>query len=59
MINKTIYLFLFDGYSDWEPSYVSVEINKSTTYQFQTFSINNKPVKSAGGLTIQTDVVLA
>jgi len=56
---KTVYLFLFDGYSDWEPSYLSVEINKSTTYQFQTFSINNKPIKSAGGLTIQTDVVLA
>lgn len=58
MSNKTIYLFLFDGYSDWEPSYVSVEINKSATYQLKTFSIDNKLVKSAGGLTIQTDVVL-
>ena len=59
MIKKTVYLFLFDGYSDWEPSYVSVEINKSTTHQLKTFSIDNKPVKSAGGLTIQTDCVLA
>ena len=59
MRNKTIYLFLFDGYSDWEPSYVSVEMNKSTTHQLKTFSIDNKPVKSAGGLTIQTDCVLA
>jgi transcriptional regulator GlxA family with amidase domain len=58
MNKKTIYLFLFDGYSDWEPSYVSVEINKSTTYHLQTFSIDNKPVKSSGGLTIQTDAVL-
>jgi putative intracellular protease/amidase len=59
MNKKTVYLFLFDGYSDWEPPYVSVEINKSTTHQLKTFSVDNKPLKSAGGLTIQADCVLA
>jgi transcriptional regulator GlxA family with amidase domain len=58
MNQKDIYLFVFDGYSDWEPSYLSVEINKSIAYRLQTFSIDNKPIQSAGGLTIQADVVL-
>jgi transcriptional regulator GlxA family with amidase domain len=58
MNKKTVYLFLFNGYSDWEISYVTPELSKSTQYQLKTFSTDGKPVISAGGLRVQPDLSL-
>jgi len=59
MSKKPVYLFLFDGYSDWEPSYLIAELNKSDKYQLTTFSLTGDSVKSVGGLRIMPDAALA
>ncbi|MDM8158342.1 type 1 glutamine amidotransferase family protein [Labilibaculum sp. K2S] len=50
---KKIYVFLFDGFSDWEISYFTPEINKSEQFKLVYFSKDGKPVKSMGGLQIK------
>jgi len=37
-VKKGIYVFLFDGYSDWEISYLTPEINKREEFNLVHFS---------------------
>ncbi len=48
----TVYLFVYDSFSDWEPAYAIAEINKSGKYTVETFALTKDAVTSAGGLTI-------
>ena len=41
---KKVYIFLFEGYSDWEISYLTPEINRSENFELVFFSIDGKPV---------------
>lgn len=50
---KKIYVFLFDGYSDWEISYVTPEINKSEKFKLVYFSKDGHIVTSMGGLQVK------
>lgn len=50
-MNK-ICVFLFNGFSDWEISYLTPEINKSEKFELVYFSTNGKPVTSMGGLQV-------
>lgn len=50
---KNVYVFLFDGYSDWEISYVTPEINKSDKHELFYFSEHGDFVSSMGGLRIK------
>ena len=59
MSKKIVYLFVFDGYSDWEPSYVIGELNRSDKYELTSFSVTGEVVRSAGGLRIMPDMSLA
>lgn len=52
-IKKEIYVFLFDGYSDWEISYVTPEINKSEKFKLVYFSEDGNIVTSMGGLQVK------
>jgi putative intracellular protease/amidase len=52
---KDCYLFLFDGFSDWEISYATVGISKSRGFRIKTISFNLEPVTSMGGLTVVPD----
>ncbi len=52
---KTVLLFIFDGFSDWEPAYATVGVMKSDRYQLQTVGITKQPVKTMGGLTVVPD----
>jgi hypothetical protein len=56
MQKSKVYVFIFDGYSDWEPPYAMAELNKSDRYQLLTVAVDKKPVKSVGGLTIIPDL---
>ncbi len=47
-----IYVFLFNGYSDWEISYLTPEINKSERFELVYFSKDGNPVTSMGGLQV-------
>lgn len=50
-MRKKIFVFLFDGFSDWEIAYLSPEIKKSNTFELVYFSKDGKPVRSMGGIT--------
>lgn len=49
---KKICVFLFDGFSDWEISYVTPEIAKNENFDLIYFSETGNTVTSMGGLRI-------
>jgi putative intracellular protease/amidase len=56
-MNK-IYVFLFNGFSDWEISFLTPEINKSKQFELIYFSTNGESIKSMGGLQIRPSLTL-
>ncbi len=52
-MRKKIYIFLFDGYSDWEIAYLAPELNKSENHELIYISENGNSVKSMGGLEVK------
>jgi len=50
-MNK-IGIFLFNGFSDWEISYLTPEINKSKEFELVYFSQDGNAVLSMGGLKV-------
>ncbi len=48
-----IYVYLFEGYSDWEIAYLTPEIHKSNNHELIFVSDNGGPVTSMGGLQVQ------
>jgi len=57
-MNKKIFVFLFDGFSDWEIAFLTPEIQKSTTFDLVYFSIDGGSVSSMGGLSIAPNLSL-
>jgi putative intracellular protease/amidase len=57
-MKKKIYLFLFDGFSDWEISYLTPEINRSEAFELVYFSKTGELVTSMGGLRVQPTISL-
>lgn len=57
-MKDTVYLFVFDGYADWEPTYAIVGLTKFSHYAVKTFGVNKGPVCSMGGLSLQPDLTL-
>lgn len=51
-MKKKIYVFLFDGYSDWEISYLTPEITKDERFDLVYFSETGDKVTSMGGLQV-------
>ncbi|NOQ25747.1 MAG: glutamine amidotransferase [Bacteroidales bacterium] len=51
-MKKKIFVFLFDGFSDWEISFLTPEINKSEQFDLVYFSKDGKPINSMGGLQV-------
>lgn len=58
MKNRVCYLFLFDGFADWEPSLVTTGLNTYGDFEVRTFSVDGKPVKSMGSLSVNPDFKL-
>ncbi|MDD3051002.1 MAG: glutamine amidotransferase [Candidatus Cloacimonetes bacterium] len=52
-VKKEIYVFLFDGYSDWEISFLTPEINRSEKFGLVYFSKNGNVITSMGGLQVK------
>mgnify|MGYP001597178950 CR=1 FL=1 len=59
MQKRLVYFFVFNGFSDWEISYVMPELNKSPLYEIKTFSLDGQPVYSMGSLKILPDLAIA
>ena len=55
MRKKTCYLFVFDGFADYETSSVTTAICGSNIYQLKTIGISKEPVRSMSGMTIIPD----
>jgi putative intracellular protease/amidase len=53
---KTCYLFVFDGFADYEVSLAAAGIRKSDNYQLKTVAIKKEMVRSMSGLTIMPDL---
>jgi putative intracellular protease/amidase len=58
-MKKKIFIYLFDGFSDWEIAYLTPEIKKNEAFELRYFSKDGKPVVSMGGLTILPEISLA
>ena len=58
-MKKKVFIFLFNGFSDWEISYLTPEINKSEKFEIVYFSKDGNPVVSMGGLKITPDISFA
>ena len=57
-MKKKIFVFLFDGFSDWEISFLTPEINKSEQFDLVYFSNNGSLITSMGGLQITSTTAL-
>lgn len=57
-MKKKIFVFLFNGFSDWEIAYLSPEIRKSDVFDLIYFSKDGKPVLSMGGLRVLPEMSL-
>ncbi len=57
-MKKKIFVFLFDGFSDWEIAYLTPEIKKSENFELVYFSKEGKSISSMGGLQILPDTSL-
>jgi putative intracellular protease/amidase len=53
---KTCYLFVFDGFADYETSLAAVGIRRSDEYQLKLLAIRKEPVRSMSGMTIMPDL---
>jgi putative intracellular protease/amidase len=53
---KTCYMFVFNGFADYETSMATVGIRKSSEYQLKTIAMKKETVTSMSGLSIMPDV---
>jgi len=54
-----VYVFLFDGFADWEIAYFMPELKKSEKINLKTFTIDGSSITSMGGVKITPDFSLA
>ena len=52
MKNRTCYLFVFEGFADWEPAHITTTLSKYTDFEIKTFSVDGNAVRSMGNLNI-------
>ena len=57
-MHKRVYIFLFDGFSDWKIGYLTPEIKKNKDFELVTFSQTGRAVSSMGGLKVSPDTSL-
>lgn len=56
MRKKNCYLFVFDGFADYETSLAATGIRNSNEYQLKTIGIRKEPVRTMSGMTIIPDM---
>ena len=55
IMKQQIFIYLFNGFSDWEIAYLTPEINKSEKFDLVYFSADGNPVSSSGGMEVRVD----
>lgn len=56
MKKKTVYLFVFDGFADYETSLAATGIRNSNKYQLKTIGIRKEPIRTMSGMTVIPDL---
>jgi putative intracellular protease/amidase len=49
---KAAYLFVFDGFADWEPANAIAELRRHGNYRVEVVGLTRAPVESMGGLQV-------
>lgn len=52
MPDKAVYLFVVDGFADWEPAHAVAELRRHGGYRVESVGLTQAPVRSMGGLTV-------
>lgn len=55
MKKRKCFLFVFNGYADWEPALAIATLNKFSDFSIHSFSVNGLPIQSMGGIRFQPD----
>ena len=55
---KTVLVYVFDGFADWESSYVCAELNQTDAFAVKTVAPDRAPKRSMGGLAVLPDYAL-
>jgi putative intracellular protease/amidase len=58
MANRTAYVFVFDGFADWEPASALAELRRTFGFSVKTFALAIHPIVSMGGLKVAPDLLL-
>jgi len=58
MAHRTAYVFVFDGFADWEAASAMVELRRTFEFSVKTFALTSNPVMSMGGLRVMPDLHL-
>ena len=59
MSQRTAFVFIFDGFADWEPASALAELRRSFGFDTKSVALGRGPVTSMGGLKVIPDLVLA
>lgn len=55
---RNCYVFVYNGYSDWEPALAMYGLHNFSDFAVTTFSIDGAPVRSGGNLSVTPDTFL-
>lgn len=58
MENRTAYVFVFDGFADWEPASALAELRRTFGFSVRTVALTRSPVVSMGGLKVLPDLLV-
>ncbi|MFZ6014396.1 MAG: type 1 glutamine amidotransferase family protein [Bacteroidota bacterium] len=58
MKKRNCFVYVFDGFSDWEPSLVMAALQKFTDFEVTTFSKDGKRIRSLGNVAVMPDRAL-
>jgi putative intracellular protease/amidase len=59
MENGTAYLFIFDGFADWEPASALAELRRTFGFSVQTVGLTRSAVTSMGGMKVFPDLPIS
>jgi putative intracellular protease/amidase len=59
MPDKAAYLWIFEGFADWEASHAVAELRRCGQYRIECAALTAQPVRSMGGVTVLPSKTLA
>jgi putative intracellular protease/amidase len=59
MKNRTAYLFIFDGFADWEPASALAELRRTFGFSVRTVGLSRSVITSMGGMKVLPDLPIS